>query len=161
MAKQLRRSCEQRLRSLRLPPDAADMRTVVAHLAATRDRPIHLRGVEMPPAGPSGAWLPTGDADYVFYESGTTPRHQTQIVAHELAHLVSGHTAAAHGRLVLLPLLAERAADIMLTREAYSSDEEREAEQLADLLVAHIERAANRPPEPDAFSAALRRSGSR
>ena len=157
MDKRLRRISEQRLRELRLPADTAEMASVVEHLAAVRGRPICLRALDMPPGGPSGAWLPTDSADYVFYEATTTRHHQTQIVAHELAHLVCGHTAAAHGRFVPLPLEAGRAADIMLTRAAYSSDEEREAEHMADLLVDHIEMAADRPLEPDAFSAALRR----
>ncbi len=129
---------------------------IVAHMAARRGRPIHLRPFAMHGAGPSGAWLPTETADYIFYAAGTSPRHQAQIVGHELGHMACEHTAAPHGALTSLPLLTLGAAEIMLAREAYTSDEEREAEQMADLLVSYLERPAAGTVGRGGVEAALR-----
>lgn len=155
MSRRLRRGCEARLRGLQLPAGAAAMVDIVAHMAARRGRPIHLRPFAMHSAGPSGAWLPTETADYIFYAAATSPRHQAQIVGHELGHMACEHTAAAHGVLTSLPLLSLGAAEIMLAREAYTSDEEREAEQMADLLVSYLERPAG-TVGGDRLEAALR-----
>ncbi|WP_147431832.1 hypothetical protein [Motilibacter peucedani] len=113
----------------------------------------------MPDGGPSGVWLPSSQADYVFYEAATSARHQAQIIGHELGHMAAGHTPAVHQALGRLPslFLAGGAADLMLLRDEYESAEEDEAETMADALLARIERAAAVAGD-DAFLGALRRS---
>lgn len=154
MVHTLKRVCERRLRALQVPPDTTDIEQVVALVAAGRHRPIHLRAVRLPAGGPSGAWIASSAADYVMYEEATPPRHQIQIIGHELAHIICQHGPAAVS--VLEPMLvAPGAASIMLTRSAYLDEQEQEAELLADMLVRRLERAAHFRPRSTDLERAL------
>jgi hypothetical protein len=141
MRRTLRRQCETRVRALELSSDIGTMTDVVRHVAHTRHRPIRLLGLEFPSGGPSGAWMATRSTDYLFYERGTSARHQAQIIAHELGHMISGHTASPSQALAPL-LIAPDAARVMLLRADYPSEIEREAEQMADLPVAYVDSCA-------------------
>ncbi len=142
--KALRRQCEARLRALDLPtPFSA--RAFSHSLAARRGRPIRLHPLEST-AGPSGAWVATTTADYIFYEQATSPLHQEHIILHELSHLLCGHDAAAvleaeHIQL-LFPDLHAEVVQRVLQRATYSIEEELEAELLASLI---LERSATSP----------------
>lgn len=150
----LRRACDRHLRGLELPQGAMTMDSLAAHVAARRGRPLRLQPQSMGSSGVSGAWVPGGKVDYVFYESDTSRRHQIQIVAHELGHMVSGHSPALHGSLAQVARLAPGAALHMMARNGYSDDQEREAEYMADLLVAYLD-ASTDPPPSDPVTAAL------
>jgi hypothetical protein len=150
----IRRACEQKLRHLDLPAGPLTVDGLAGHVAARRERPLHLRGLSMVGSGVSGAWIPTDKADYVFYESDTTPRHQAQIIAHELGHMVCDHSPALHGTIDQIVALAPGAALHMLGRDGYSDDQEREAEHMADLLVGRLDSTAD-PAPADPVAAAL------
>jgi len=152
--KALRRRCEQHLRDLALPHEEMTIEGMAAHVAARRGRPMHLEPFGMGSSGLSGAWVPGDQADHVFYEADTSRRHQVQIIAHELGHMVCGHAPALHGPVSGVALLAPGAAQHMLARNAYTDDQEREAEHMADLLVAYLDSSAD-PPPADPVTAAL------
>src|SRR4051812_32325113 len=90
MRRTLRKRCEDRLRAVALG-DAATIEDLVDVVARIRSRPVCLHAVDLPPGGPTGAWVATGQQDYLFYERRTSPRHQTQIIAHELGHMLFDH----------------------------------------------------------------------
>lgn len=148
---ELRRKCETRLRSLELPAPF-DLESFCRSLSARRRRPIVLQPLEVP-AGLGGLWAATEKADYVLYQAGTRPLHRLQIILHELSHLICDHqpmTVTEEEFLrVLLPDLSPQAFGHMLKRAAYSTEEEREAELLATLLLTRIVHDAAGPAAPD------------
>jgi hypothetical protein len=151
----VRRRCETRLRELQLPVTVMRMTDVAAYLSDRRGRPIHLHALAFPSGGPTGAWIATRSIDHIFYESNTSPRHQDQILGHELGHLTSGHESSPVAALAPL-LLAPAAASVILARQAYLDEQEVEAEQMADLLVTFVERSSRQPATVTALEQALR-----
>jgi hypothetical protein len=88
---------------------------------------------------PCGFWIGTAEADHVYYETATTPFHQTHIVMHEIAHMLLGHrgrmsTWRGAARL-LAPDLDPALILLILGRGAYGATEEQEAETLASLIL--------------------------
>lgn len=67
-----------------------DVDTLIAHIAADRERPIETVAWEMP-SGYFGARGATEHCDYIIYERNTPPIHQDHIKCHELAHILAGH----------------------------------------------------------------------
>jgi hypothetical protein len=119
-------------------PSPFDLTEFAARLARQRNRPIELRPVSFAPGAPCGLWIGTADADYVFYEQGTTPFHRSFIALHELAHMLLGHRGlSAWQGLVrrVAPDISPALVRLMLGRSGYSSPEEREAETLASLIL--------------------------
>jgi len=64
--------------------------TLIAHIAADRERPIEAVAWEMP-TGYFGARVATPCCDYIIYERNTPPIHQDHIKCHELAHILARH----------------------------------------------------------------------
>lgn len=71
-----------------------DVDVLVARLAHARNRPMHLIPWRFPVAAdrPTGLWLPSAQADYIFYDADATPTQRQQIIGHELAHVLLDHT---------------------------------------------------------------------
>ena len=143
--KLLRRRCEARLRQLDLP-DPFAARSFCEALGEQRGRPIRLRAV---PGGEGacGVWVSAPAADLIFYEKNTSPLHQEHIILHEVSHLLCGHapvpvTEQETSRL-LFPDFDLETIELVLPRAGYSTEEEREAEILASLI---LERAAPGSP---------------
>jgi hypothetical protein len=63
-------------------------------LGTQRAKPIRLVAWAFPaePDAPTGLWVATDQADYVFYDSDASPARREQIIGHELGHLLLGHT---------------------------------------------------------------------
>jgi hypothetical protein len=147
--RRLRRRCMRLVRDIKVPVpfDAEALCRVVGDRIG---HPIRLLASEMPADGPSGLVISGTRAHYLCYDSGTRPLHQQHIIAHELGHLIAGHTAgqvedadpAGPGLLSTLdPGVVRRA----LARDAgYDRREECEAEIIADLL---LRRAHSWSPE--------------
>ncbi|MGW1374726.1 regulator component [Streptomyces sp. NPDC002446] len=146
---QLRKACEQRLRQLDLPQrfDAEQLCEAVAQL---RDRPIKLEPLPAHRGGnvPCGIWVATDDADWLFYEAGTSAHHQMHIVAHEISHILWDHP----GTLSLsdnahLVGDAVQPGDIrrMSGRTSYTTEHEREAEMLASFIVQRAHQGLHKP----------------
>ncbi|MEU3904160.1 hypothetical protein AB0F20_10110 [Streptomyces goshikiensis] len=64
-------------------------------IAALRGRPLILLPLDGPPdpALPCGIWLGLDVADLIFYDAAAAEILKTQIVLHEIAHMLLGHTA--------------------------------------------------------------------
>ncbi len=135
----LRRRCEQRLAALQLPIPFT-LAAFVERLATSRGRPLTI--VEMPSlseaGGPSGAWIATDGADYVFVDRAARALHREHIVLHELAHILFEHEDALvmsrADAAALLPAISEQTMTRMLGRSRYTDVEEQEAELLATMI---------------------------
>ncbi|MGI5213478.1 hypothetical protein [Plantactinospora sp. CA-290183] len=146
--RRLRRRCTARLAALRLP-DTASMATLCAQIGRQRNRPIRLLAMPLHEARPCGIWLSLPDADLIAYEANTTRMHQDHIVAHELAHVICGHSVLGDERRLdtraLFPDLDPALVRTLLGRSHYSDEQEREAEVLASLLLSRVDRT---PADP-------------
>lgn len=152
---------EAHLRDLVLPRPFS-VPALCEAVARHRGRPLRLLPLPEPASesSPYGAWVQTGTADFILHEQDTSSTHRDQIVLHEIAHMLLGHEAdavmdAGTARRVL-PDLDPAAVSLMLSRHAYSSAEERQAEMLASLI---LERSTDDLSPPAAADDVLGRLG--
>ena len=142
--KDLRRRCELRLRDLQLPLPF-DVSAFCDRVATQRGRPILLRSIASR-AGPWGLWVATASSDVIFFEADTSPLHQQHIILHELSHMLCDHTPLPvtdpATLQMLLPDLGPETIRHVLSRVAYSAEEEREAEILASLVLQRVARGS-------------------
>lgn len=110
-------------------------------LAQQRGRPLRLRPEPLPPTGLSGALLMTHNIDVIIYQLRTSKMHQDHIICHEFGHLLAGHQLqAVTGRDALhliTPSIDPSVVQRILGRSCSSTDEEPEAEHIADILMTH------------------------
>lgn len=140
MRREIRRRCEERLKTIRLPVpfDAYRFRD---QIALATGRSIEIRLVAMP-AGPHGAWVRTSSQDYIFCEARTSRLHQQHIILHELCHILLNHhgidltdsDVASSG----FPLLSTETLERLFHRGSYTSEEDQEAEMLASLIMRRV-----------------------
>jgi hypothetical protein len=151
----LRQRCEGRLQKLELSYPF-DVQQFCRAVERRRGRPIALCPVENR-AGPYGAWVAGPTADYVFYERQTSPLHQVHIILHELCHLLCGHqpvsVADAALRELLFPDLSPASVRGVLQRGHGASDDDREAELLASLILERV--ATSQPADRPCLAPAL------
>ena len=70
-----------------------DIDVFVQRLGVARDRQIDLVPWTFEGAGgPSGIFIPSAAADYVFFDAAASPGRREQIIGHELGHLLLGHS---------------------------------------------------------------------
>ncbi|WP_017972382.1 hypothetical protein [Actinopolyspora halophila] len=137
----LRRQLRRELDRLQLEPPVS-ITTLVDRLAAQRGRPLHLMPMPLDPYGPSGLWIATGTGDYVCYQQHTTRAHQDHIIAHEVGHMLVDHPPGiADNELLtyLVPDLSPELIATLLRRDHDDSHSEREAEDIATLLLQRSE----------------------
>jgi hypothetical protein len=140
--REIRRQCRDIIATAPIPYPF-DVRECCRAIAEMRGQPIELRGMTMPPEGPSGMWIPIAGQDFILFDNDTTPLHQEHIIMHELAHVLSDHAAAlsptdiasTDPAVQLLPHLDPALIHRVLRRTAYSADEERMAETLASMIL--------------------------
>ncbi|SHG94868.1 ImmA/IrrE family metallo-endopeptidase [Streptoalloteichus hindustanus] len=116
----------------------ADMAEVCARLSRRRGKPIHLLPYSLTVPTPFGLWLGNPAADYIVYQSETTPTHQQHIIAHELGHMLAGHHSDEDDDEVWRELMPDIPPDRIrraLRRTSYDDQQEREAEVVATLLL--------------------------
>ena len=149
-------------------PDPFDLAELCQAVSTHRGRPLHVRRIpgQAARARPCGIWVATGDDDWIFVEQDTSPLHRQHIVLHEVAHMICGHDAAAlpENELIgrLFPDLSPAMVRSVLSRASYQSEQEREAELLASLILARAQPAAGPMPVRDLSAAEaliLRRAG--
>ncbi|MFC9287000.1 ParH-like protein [Streptomyces sp. NPDC057052] len=133
MRRSMRKRCAELIGSLDLkaPLRAEEL---CRQVAERRNRPIRLAPLAFPHGGPVGLLVSTASVDYIFYEAHTSVPHQTHIIAHELGHLLWGHSSAASTDAVT-PIVPESIDPTlvkhMLGRTLYSQPEEFAAEYFA------------------------------
>ena len=131
-----RQRCTAVLRSLEID-ELRDLDRLRARIERQRGRRLHLTAVEIGPL-PCGMWVSAPSGDYVFYAAGTSGLHQRHIVVHEFAHMLLGHVGAALNADSADALCDRVSGDTvirMLSRAAYTSSAEREAELLATMIL--------------------------
>jgi hypothetical protein len=148
---QLRRMCRRRLADLKLQ-SPLKLEQLCAEVSNVRGIPITLVAIRTHPRGPHGYWVTTSDRNYILFERDTSPLHQQHIIAHELGHVVSEHTgtAVSDDELyeLLMPDIGTSLIRRVLGRSAYTSEQEREAEILASLLLSFGGWPEAPPPRP-------------
>jgi hypothetical protein len=118
--------------------------------------------------GPCGVWLALSTEDLILFEQETSRLHQQHIILHEVGHLLCEHQgellSAAEELQLLLPSLDPGMVRHVLHRNVYSTEEEREAELLAAMIVERagqsslaFPQAVTRRPDTDLTAASLRR----
>jgi hypothetical protein len=122
------------------PPTLTD---ICDRLMIIRRRAVHLIPVLTVPGSPTGMWLATQKADYVFHLSArqTSPLHVATSVLHEVGHMMLGHNGTAkfrgHVDAVRSTLAADPRSAVML-RHYHEGEQETEAETFAILAVGHL-----------------------
>jgi hypothetical protein len=138
--------CEEALRDLTIP-SPFDSGAFLDALAAKRGRRIELVPAPLAKDTPCGVLISTDDADYIYYAADTTPLHAEHILLHEVGHLVLDHRADVFDEAVagaLLPNLSPNLIRRMLCRTIYSSDNERQAELFASIVLQRAGRSVPR-----------------
>lgn len=133
----LRRRCRARVEALEIP-EPWDFEQFRASVAALTGRPLRVMQVPAMPEGLCGVYVSTAGADYVYTMAGTTPFHREHIALHEIGHLLAGHQGGVGvGDLatMLLPDLSPAMVRAVLGRTTYTSEQEREAEYFATLVL--------------------------
>ncbi|MBY4128165.1 hypothetical protein HQO83_07170 [Rhodococcus fascians] len=139
-------------------PSPWDRDTFIASLSQYRGRPIELRGVRSSDAAelygdlsssPCGVWCDCTDKDIILYDQGMTERHLIQVLCHEAAHMVLGHSSDVEPNNDWLQLLLAdvdpAAVRSALGRDVVPSEQESEAELLADLVMTKVSHFRNSP----------------
>lgn len=145
----LRRRCERILADV-LAPDGHGIRELCGLVARRQGRPIHLLAETLPSGLHCGLVVRTRSFDAIFYEKNTSVFHQKQIIGHELGHILCGHLAervldGAVSRL-LLPNLDPALVRAALGRSNFTTQEEREAEMIASLILRRSATTVHRYP---------------
>ncbi|WP_034274394.1 hypothetical protein [Haloechinothrix halophila] len=159
--RQLRRRCRRLLNDLGIQPPL-DVTELCRRVGELRRRPIRLVPHPIPVPGPFGAWIATKTADYVLYQQETTKSHQDHIILHELGHILAGHHGddTDDGLMdALYPgtepaALREQYPDAIrraLRRTSYDTEQEREAETVATIILewASVLDRVTPPRSPD------------
>ena len=124
-----------------------DRDVFIANIAAQRGRPIHLIPTDTAAlaGSPCGLWLTREHDDLILHEIGTSPYHVFNIVGHEIGHMMLGHGrnrafGADRDREEdlcrrVLPAIDPETVQAVLGRTDYASDQERDAEMFAHILM--------------------------
>jgi hypothetical protein len=133
--------CQARLQGLEIPRPftvEAFCRSVSRH----RGRPLHLHRLPDPTRF-CGLWVATESADHVWYEPASSPFHRRHIILHELAHLICEHRLTEDDEVIrlLFPDLDPAMVVGVLARASYSTEQEQEAENLADIIMLEAGRS--------------------
>jgi hypothetical protein len=171
--RELRRRCRKLLNELGIRPPL-DVQELCRRVGQKRGKPIRPVAHAIPVPGPFGAWITTSSADYILYQRETSRAHQDHIVLHELGHILAGHRSdeeddallgqlypgvnpsALHGQY---PDLAPDAVRRALRRTSYDSEQEREAETVATIILEWASVLDSVGPPPASSDAAAQRMG--
>jgi hypothetical protein len=151
--RRLRRDCERRLAGVPVP-SPFDLDEFCQGVARVRGRRLRLQGLPgLSAQAPCGMWLALPSADYILFDSDTSPLHAEHIVLHEVGHILCNHSISAdidNSMLSrLMPDLDPRAVARVLGRVQYPTEQEQEAEMIASLIRARADRVSrDRRPDP-------------
>lgn len=133
-----------------------DLGVFINNLAEMRGRPIRLVPTDTAALAdsPCGIWVARDHDDLILHEIGTTDYHIDQIVGHEIGHMLLGHRrnpafgddkAREHDLCrQVLPDIDPQSVRAVLGRTNGGSDQERDAEMFASLLMIAANEANER-----------------
>jgi hypothetical protein len=168
--RELRRRCRKLLNELDIRPPL-DVHELCRRVGTQRGKPIRAVAHSIPMPGPFGAWITTNNADYILYQQATSRAHQDHIVLHELGHILAGHRSEEDDDSLLgglgshdqassqFPDLAPDAVRRALHRTSYDSEQEREAETVATIILEWASVLASVGPPPASSDATAERMG--
>jgi hypothetical protein len=145
----VRRRCRRLLNELDIRPPL-DVFELCRRVGESRDKPIRLLAHSIPVPGPFGVWISTRPADYILYQKETSKSHQNHIILHELGHLLAGHESDPCDDELLAGLYPDMSPDSLrkrypdlepdavrraLRRTSYDTEQEREAETTATIIL--------------------------
>lgn len=135
-------------------PDPWNREKFIQDLAELRGRPIRLIATDTASlvGSPCGLWIIRRNDDIILHERDTSDYHIDQIVRHEIGHMVLGHERTHIGEVApdtsselfrkalpaidkVLPAIDPSAIRAVLGRMDFASEQEREAETFASLLM--------------------------
>jgi hypothetical protein len=151
---QLRRRCEKRLCDLSIP-DPFDVDVLCSTLAHQRGRPLRFQPLTLPRRldMPCALWIAYDDEDVICVEQATTPWHREQFITHEIGHMLCNHvtpvTLTGDAARRLVPDIGPSLVKLMLGRTSYTTEQEREAETIATLILTCARRSVATPPPAD------------
>ena len=129
--------CEHNLSELPVPTPF-DIEELASVIGARRGRLIVLQPVRRIPRL-AGLCVPNGPIDVIVYSAETSPMHREHIILHELCHLWLGHEPATvlEDEIVnvLGPDVDAASVHLVFRRANYTTDEEREVEALASVIM--------------------------
>ncbi|WP_157187611.1 hypothetical protein [Nocardia vinacea] len=140
----LRKRCERRIDTLWLPARFG-IDEVCERLASHVGSRIELIPMALPPASPLGLLLTDERGHSVIYEESASLIHRQQIIFHEFAHLLFGHTGQPIGddrRHCMFVHIAHEIQGQVLARSCGSTEQETEAEMTATLLLQRAHRSS-------------------
>jgi len=141
--------CEELIETL-VVPRPFDIDRFLKALAEKRGRRIKLIRGRLGPDQPFGMLISTAEIDYIYSADDVPPLQFRHTVMHEVGHLLLGHFTSTSGGgetlrvagddalRLLLPTLSPALVRRILARTVYASDEEREAELFASLLLSRV-----------------------
>jgi hypothetical protein len=141
--------CEDLIGTLPLPRPF-DIDRFLASLAEMRGRKIKLIPGRLGADQPCGMLVSTTEIDYIYCASNMPPLQFQHTVMHEVGHLVFDHCTSASdcgetprvagddALRLLLPTLSPALVRRILGRTVYATDQEREAELFASLVLARV-----------------------
>lgn len=164
----LRNECHDVIDSLSVP-DPFDLDRFVRVVAQRRGKRIELVPARLGATAPCGMLAGTPEVDYICFASNTSALHARHIVMHELGHLVFGHhgdmnavtgaqePAAAGGRTELemevlrhlMPNLDPALITELLGRTVYDTEQERQAEMFASIILSAVPLQLGQPRHPE------------
>lgn len=134
-----------------------DRNVLVDNLARQRGRPIRLIPTDITAAFadvPCGLLMEREHDDWILHEVGTTDYHIDQIVCHEIGHMLLGHNnlrkpgdGSAHVSELcskFLPGFDLSTVRELMGRTSYATEQEREAEIFANMVMIAAAEAAAR-----------------
>ncbi|MFI7048949.1 hypothetical protein [Streptosporangium sandarakinum] len=131
--------------------------TLVARVAAHLGRTIELSVVPgLTALGMCGMWMAGDGVDLVFIDeaAASSPAHKLHITGHELGHILAGHKPTATMHSLLVEVLAAKfprlprewiVRSVMARNAGYSCPQERQAEEFATVLMAHVAHQEYQP----------------
>ncbi|MEU4113310.1 hypothetical protein AB0F71_02260 [Kitasatospora sp. NPDC028055] len=143
-------ACEDRLSELiPLLPHRFDEEELVQAVSTLIGRPIYVEARDMKGNFACGLRERYADREVISFERNASPLLRSQIICHELGHILCGHRGSIHYSDI--PSDEELAEMIdwsvlgISARTSYEEQDEQEAELMASLLVQRMYRAAVMP----------------
>lgn len=146
----LRAACAEQLQGLRIARPFT-IEAFCEALAERRGRRIVIR--QLPDArglkGPCGLWLSFRNEDHIWHAPATSQRHRTQVILHEIGHMILQHAKdfeASSLMKALPPEISPARVQAVFGRSDYVTEQEMDAELAASILHDVIDTLPSAPP---------------